>query len=101
MALNSRSHLSGLCHSAALACVVWFTFENACADEPAKRAPRMPIMAWDYADDDDTLTKMADCGINMVAFVPVKALDICQRVGIRAIVFDPEIGQKKWTDPFD
>jgi len=58
-------------------------------------------MAWDYADDEDTLRKMADCGVNMVAFVPAKALDICQRLGIQAIVFDPEIGQKVWTEPFD
>lgn len=57
---------------------------------PAYSAPdtRFPLMAWDYATDDATLKKMADCGINMVAFVPPKMLDSCKKHKIRAIVFN-------------
>ena len=100
MKLFCRSCVRTLFRSLAVVFAVGVVTGAARADGPPAVA-RMPIMAWDYADDDDTLQKMADCGINMVAFVPAKALDICQRVGIQAIVFDPEIGQKKWTDPFD
>ena len=54
----------------------------------AEKKPQFPLMAWDYATDDATLKKMADCGINMVAFVPPKMLDACAKHGIRAIVFN-------------
>ncbi len=54
----------------------------------AEKKPLFPLMAWDYATDDATLKKMADCGINMVAFVPPKMLDSCSKHGIRAIVFN-------------
>lgn len=37
------------------------------------KTPPFPLMAWDYADDEKTLKKMADCGINLVAFVPTQA----------------------------
>src|SRR6478609_5595362 len=60
----------------------------------------LPLMAWDYADDEATLRSMAKCGINMVAFVPPKALDICDRLGLKAIVFDPEITPARWDQPF-
>lgn len=54
----------------------------------AEKKDAFPLMAWDYATDDTTLKKMADCGINMVAFVPPKMLDACAKHGIRAIVFN-------------
>lgn len=54
----------------------------------AEKKAQFPLMAWDYATDDATLKKMADCGINMVAFVPPKMLDACSKHGIRAIVFN-------------
>ncbi|MFO0791409.1 MAG: hypothetical protein U0805_18260 [Pirellulales bacterium] len=60
----------------------------------------LPLMAWDYADDEPTLRAMAECGINLVAFVPPKALDTCQKLGIQAIVFDPEITPARWDQPF-
>jgi hypothetical protein len=60
----------------------------------------LPLMAWDYADDEPTLRSMAECGINMVAFVPPKALDTCDRLGLKAIVFDPEITPARWDQPF-
>ena len=61
----------------------------------------LPIMAWDYADDEATLQKMADCGINMVAFVPPKALDACEKVGIQAIVYQEGITPARWDQPFN
>lgn len=63
--------------------------------------PPFPLMAWDYADDEATLKKMADCGINMVAFVPVEALDICQKLGIKAIVYQAGITPAHWAAPFN
>jgi hypothetical protein len=60
----------------------------------------LPLMAWDYAADEPTLRAMSECGINMVAFVPRKALDTCQRFGLKAIVFDPEITPARWDQPF-
>jgi hypothetical protein len=60
----------------------------------------LPLMAWDYADDEPTLRSMSECGINMVAFVPPKALDICQRFSLKAIVFDPEVTPARWDQPF-
>src|SRR6478609_6535634 len=59
-----------------------------------------PLMAWDYADDEATLRAMSECGINMVAFVPPKALDTCERLGVKAIVFDPEVTPARWDQPF-
>jgi hypothetical protein len=58
-------------------------------------------MAWDYADDEATLQAMADCGINMVAFVPPEALDICERLGIKAIVHEDAVVPPRWDQPFD
>ncbi|WP_428306223.1 hypothetical protein [Lacipirellula sp.] len=63
--------------------------------------PPFPLMAWDYADDEETLQKMADCGINMVAFVPPEALDICQKLGIKAIVYQAGITPAHWAAPFN
>lgn len=58
-------------------------------------------MAWDYADDAKTLKAMADCGINMVAFVPLKALNTCKKYGLKAILFDERIAGNRWDAPFD
>jgi hypothetical protein len=60
----------------------------------------LPLMAWDYADDEPALRAMSECGINLVAFVPPKALDACERHGLKAIVFDPEITPARWDQPF-
>jgi hypothetical protein len=57
-------------------------------------------MAWDYADDEPTLRSMADCGINAVAFVPEGALDLCGRLGLKAIVYHPELTPARWDQPF-
>ncbi|WP_152100626.1 hypothetical protein [Lacipirellula parvula] len=63
--------------------------------------PPFPLMAWDYADDEETLQKMADCGINLVAFVPPEALDICHKLGIKAIVYQAGITPAHWAAPFN
>lgn len=67
----------------------------------AEESPQFPLMAWDYADDEETLKKMADCGINLVAFVPPQALDACQKLGVKAIVYEEGIGPAKWDQPFN
>lgn len=72
----------------------------ACAEHLGESEP-FPIMAWDYADDEATLQKMADCGINMVAFVPPEALDLCQKFGIRAIVYQEGITPPRWDQAFN
>lgn len=59
-----------------------------------------PIMAWDYADDEPTLRSMAECGVNAVAFVPEEALDICARLGLKAIVYHPDLTPPRWDEPF-
>jgi hypothetical protein len=69
------------------------------AAAPAGDDAILPIMAWDYADDEPTLKAMADCGINLVAFVPPEALDVCERVGIKAIVYADGV-TPNWDKPF-
>ncbi|MHB1461693.1 MAG: hypothetical protein ACYC1M_10470 [Armatimonadota bacterium] len=70
---------------------------------PAHAAPEplFPLMAWDYADDAKTLKSMADCGINMVAFVPLKALNTCKKYGLKVILYDERIAGNRWDAPFD
>lgn len=60
-----------------------------------------PLMAWDYADSEQTLRLMSECGINMVAFVPADMLDACERLGLKAIVFDESVSGENWQKPFD
>ncbi|MHB1461692.1 MAG: hypothetical protein ACYC1M_10465 [Armatimonadota bacterium] len=67
----------------------------------ADQKPAFSLMAWDYADDAKTMKAMADCGINMVAFVPIKALDTCKKYGLKAIVFDERVAGNRWDAPFD
>lgn len=59
-----------------------------------------PLMAWDYVDDEDTIQKMAECEVNMIAFVPVRLLDACQKHGVKAIVYHPGITPARWDQPF-
>lgn len=62
---------------------------------------RFPLMAWDYADDAQTMQAMSDCGITSIAFVPPEALDLCEKYGLKAIVFDTRISGTNWTTPYD
>lgn len=76
------------------------------ADLADTRQSTFPLMAWDYADDEHTLREMAECGITQVGFVPdeVPVLDICQKLGLQAIVFDESLSGDKWNrilDPKD
>lgn len=67
----------------------------------ADDTPFFPLMAWDYVDDEETLAKMAECGINSVAFVPEKMLDACQKHGMKAILYDPALAGERWDAAFD
>ncbi len=67
----------------------------------AKENVFFPLMAWDYAGDEQTIKDMADCGINMIAFVPEKMLDACARHGMRAILYDARIGPKTFDSDYD
>lgn len=62
---------------------------------------RFPLMAWDYADDQATFEAMRDCGITSVAFVPIKALDLCHQADLQAIVFDERLSGTAYHGPFD
>lgn len=82
--------------AAAVVIGLWGGVPRAEAGEPDP----FPIMAWDYADDEPTLRSMADCGINAVAFVPERALDLCGRLGLKAIVYHPDLTPARWDQPF-
>lgn len=73
---------------------------NCCAARLEKLA-EFPLMAWDYVGDEQTIKDMADCGINMIAFVPEDMLDACWKHGVRAIVYDKRIGPERWDGPYD
>jgi hypothetical protein len=62
--------------------------------------PFFPLTAWDDVRSADTIKKMADCGINVIAFVPPKLLDACRKNGVKAIVYDPRVSPR-WDKPFD
>jgi len=62
--------------------------------------PFFPLTAWDDVRDADTIKKMAECGVNLIAFVPPKWLDACQANGVKAIVYDPRI-TPAWDKPFN
>jgi hypothetical protein len=61
--------------------------------------PFFPLMAWDDVRSADTIKKMADGGINLIAFVPPALLDACAQNGVKAIVFDPRV-TPAWDKPF-
>ncbi|WP_428306224.1 hypothetical protein [Lacipirellula sp.] len=72
------------------------------ASEPvAAGAARFPLMAWDYADDQATFEAMRDAGITSVAFVPIKALDLCHDASLQAVVFDERLSGATYHGPFD
>jgi hypothetical protein len=68
---------------------------------PLAAQTRFPLMAWDYADDEATFEAMRDCGITSVAFVPIKALDLCRQCELQAIVFDERLSGAAYHGPFD
>ena len=61
--------------------------------------PFFPLTAWDDVRSEETIRKMAECGINLIAFVPPKLLDACEKHGVKAIVFDPRV-TPAWDKPF-
>src|SRR5688572_231775 len=66
----------------------------------AEEKPFFPLTAWDDVRDADTIKKMAECGVNLIAFVPPKWLDACQENGVKAIVYDPRV-TPAWDKPFN
>ena len=62
--------------------------------------PFFPLLAWDDVRSADTIKKMADAGINLIAFVPPKLLDACRDNNVKAIVFDPRV-TPAWDKPFN
>ena len=79
----------------------FFTLTATLASEPATEAIRFPLMAWDYADDKATFEAMRDCCVTSVAFVPIKALDLCHEANLEAIVFDERLSGARYHGPFD
>jgi len=67
----------------------------------AAEKPVFPLMAWDYVGDEQTIKDMADCGVNMIAFVPENMLDACRKHGVKAILYDKSIGPKRWDSAYD
>ncbi len=59
-----------------------------------------PLMAWDDVEDEATIRKMAECGVNLIAFVPANLLNACKKHHVRAILFDPRV-TPNWDQPFD
>ena len=59
-----------------------------------------PLMAWDYVDNERLLKEMHLAGVNMVAFVPPKLLDACQKYQLKAILFDDRV-TGAFDAPFD
>jgi hypothetical protein len=59
-----------------------------------------PLMAWDDVEDEATIQKMSECGINIIAFVPPRLLDACEKHQVKAIVYDERL-TPNWDQPFD
>jgi hypothetical protein len=65
----------------------------------AAEKPFFPLTAWDDVRSEETIRKMAECGVNLIAFVPPNLLDACEKHGVKAIVFDPR-ATPAWDKPF-
>jgi len=93
------------------ALVFWLTFPSAPAQAISQETTGpvssqsefrsfFPLMAWDDVENEESIAKMAGCGINSIAFVPPHLLDACSRHGIKAIVYDERV-TPNWDKPFD
>src|ERR1017187_1796366 len=57
-----------------------------------------PVMAWNGIPADlAVLKKMKECGFTVAGFVPPKALKLCRKAGLKAIVSDPRVSGYDWT----
>lgn len=87
-----------------LAIFIGILFVSSCRYAPEKKMdmdkPFFPIMAWDDVRDEETIRKMAECGINSIAFTPPSLLDACAQYGIKAIVFDSAV-TPKWDEQYN
>lgn len=59
-----------------------------------------PIMAWDDVENEATIRKMANCGINSIAFVPPTLLDACAKHDVKAILFDQRV-TPRWDQQYN
>ncbi|MBN8853139.1 MAG: hypothetical protein BGO55_13605 [Sphingobacteriales bacterium 50-39] len=60
-------------------------------DHAPGEASFFPLMAWDDVRDEATIKKMAECGINLIAFTPTSLLDACKKYGVKAILYDAKV----------
>ena len=65
---------------------------------PATGTNFFPIMPWNGPPvDRAVLEKIRDCGFTMAGFVPPSGLDLCQKVGLKAIVSDARSSGYDWA----
>lgn len=91
-----RSSIGRTVRAVCLAAVLCATQAAVCR---AEEKPFFPLTAWDDVRSEETIQKMAECGINLIAFVPPRLLDACEKHGVKAIVFDPR-ATPAWDKPF-
>jgi len=78
-----------------------FALAAGSAQAPAEdEKPFFPLLAWDDVRSEDTVKKMAEGGINAIAFVPARMLDACAKHNVKAIVYDDRV-TPAWDKPFD
>jgi hypothetical protein len=64
----------------------------------AQEASFFPVMAWNGVPADlAVLKKMRECGFTVAGFVPSKALKLCRKAGLKAIVSDARVSDYDWT----
>jgi hypothetical protein len=57
-----------------------------------------PVMAWNSVPADlAVLKKMRDCGFTVAGFAPPKALKLCRKAGLMALVSDARVSGYDWT----
>jgi hypothetical protein len=86
-----------------LALIGVFFFTISCSQStPSKNQETLffPLLAWDDVRDESTIKKMAECGINLIAFTPPELLDACEKYGVKAILFDERI-TPRWDIPYN
>src|SRR4051812_16158641 len=98
--LRTKSTAFSILFSLPVCAVLWLVFFAATARAVDRDKNFFPLMAWDDVEDEATIQKMADCGINVIAFVPPRLLDACKKHHVQAIVFDQRV-TPNWDKPFD
>jgi hypothetical protein len=68
-----------------------FIYETAECQTKQRTENFFPLLAWDDVRDEATIRKMADCGINSIAFVPPRLLNACAKYNMKGIIYDERI----------